>query len=114
MRLSPRQQRALASICETFFPAADGWPSASELHISAAIAEALDFNPRSRDRAEFLRLLDFWDSRLHSFLTAGRLSPFSSLPNEIRRRILLSWRTARSASGAARFRRCARQWDFSM
>jgi choline dehydrogenase-like flavoprotein len=104
MRLSPRQQRALASICETFFPAADGWPSASELHISAAIAEALDFNPRSRDRAEFLRLLDFWDWRLHSFLTAGRFSPFSSLPNEIRRRILLSW-----ADSALRKRRGAFQ-----
>lgn len=91
MNLSPRQQRALQSICETFAPAADGWPSASELGIPAAIADALDFNPRSADRAQLLQLLYLWDSRLHSLLTAGRFQSFSSLPLEARIRILLTW-----------------------
>ena len=91
MRLSSRQQRALASICDTFLPAADGWPSALELGIAQAIAEALDFNPRPGDRSQFLHLLDFWDSRLHSLLAAGRLAPFSRLPHELRSRMLLSW-----------------------
>jgi len=42
MNLSPRQQRALQSICDTFAPAAGGWPSASEMGIPSAIAAGLD------------------------------------------------------------------------
>jgi long-chain-alcohol oxidase len=91
MNLSPRQQRALRSICETFAPAADGWPSAEALGIPTAIASAMDFNPRTGDNAQFLQLLDIWDSRLHSLLTVGRLQSFSSLPPELRNRVLLSW-----------------------
>jgi len=91
MNLSPRQQRALQSICETFAPAADGWPSAVEMGIPAAIAEALDFNPRMSDRAELLQLLDLWDSRLHSLFTVGRFQNFSALPPKTRARVLLSW-----------------------
>src|SRR5260370_21880004 len=91
MKLTPRQQHALQSICDTFAPAADGWPSASELGIPAAIADALDFNPRSSDRAQLLQLLDLWDSRLHSLFTVGRLARFSSLAPEARVRVLLSW-----------------------
>src|SRR5713101_4527662 len=37
MKLSSRQQRALQSICDTFAPPENGWPSASELGIPAAI-----------------------------------------------------------------------------
>src|SRR5216684_118420 len=78
MKLTPRQQHALQSICDTFAPSADGWPSASDLGIPAAIAAALDFNPRSSDRAQLLQLLDLWDSRLHTLFTLGRLARFSS------------------------------------
>ena len=91
MKLSSRQQRVLQSICDTFAPAENGWPSASELGIPAAIASGLDFNPRAADRAQFLQLLDLWDSRLHSILAVGRLVPFSSLPRDVRVRVLLSW-----------------------
>ncbi len=66
MNLTSRQQHALVSICDTFLPAAEDWPSASELNIPSAIASALDFNPRSDDRAQFLQLLDLWDSQLPS------------------------------------------------
>ena len=91
MNLSPRQQRALQSICDTFAPPSIDWPSASELGIPAAIAKALDLNPRPGERAQFLQLLDLWDSHLHSLLTAGRWPAFSSLPLETRIRVLLSW-----------------------
>jgi long-chain-alcohol oxidase len=91
MNLSFRQQQALTNICETFLPAEQGWPSAIELGIPQAIADALEFNPRSRDRAEILHLLDFWDSRLHSLFTVQSLAPFSSLSPEMRRRALLTW-----------------------
>jgi long-chain-alcohol oxidase len=104
MQLTPRRQRSLASICDTFFPRSDAWPSASDLGIPQAIAAALDFNPRSHDRRELLRLLDFWDSRLHSLLTVGRASRFSSLPFEQRTRVLLSW-----ADNALRKRRATFQ-----
>src|ERR1700724_1961270 len=91
MKLSPRQQRVLQSICDTFAPAENGWPSASELGIPAAIASGLDFNPRDADRAQFLQLLNLWDSRLHTLIAVGRLAPFSSLPRDVRVRVLLSW-----------------------
>ena len=91
MDLSPRQHRALQSICDTFAPASAGWPSACELGIPAAIASALDLNPRAGERAQFLQLLDIWDSHLHSLLTVGRWNAFSSLPLETRIRVLLSW-----------------------
>jgi len=70
MKLSSRQQRALQSICDTFAPPENGWPSASELGIPAAIASGLDFNPRAADCAQFLQLLDLWE--LASAHLAGR------------------------------------------
>ena len=91
MNLTLRQQRALAAICDTFAPSAPGWPSASEMGLPTAIAQSLDFNPRPGDRAQLLRLLDFWDSKLHGLFTVARLQSFSSLPVETRNRMLLSW-----------------------
>jgi len=91
MDLTPRQQRALQSICDTFAPAAGGWPSAAELGIPEAIAKALDLNPRAGERTQFLQLLDIWDSHLHSLLSVGRWAAFSALPMEMRARVLLSW-----------------------
>jgi long-chain-alcohol oxidase len=91
MNLTSRQQRALLSICDTFAPPSADWPSASELGIPAAIAKALDLNPRSGERAQFLQLLDLWDSHLHSLLAVGRWTAFSSLPRETRIRVLFSW-----------------------
>ncbi len=91
MKLTPRQQRALQSICDTFAPASADWPSASDLGIPAAIGNSLDLNPRSGERAQFLQLLDLWDSHLHSLLTVRRWAPFSALTPEARIRILLSW-----------------------
>jgi long-chain-alcohol oxidase len=100
MILTARQQRALQSICDTFAPAADGWPSANELDIAGALAKALDSNPRSDEKQQFLKLMDIWDSRLHSLFTVRRAAPFSSLPEEVRTRVLLDW--AESAFGKRR------------
>jgi long-chain-alcohol oxidase len=91
MNLSAKQRRALESICDTFAPAGDGWPSASELGVPDAIARGLEFNPRTADRAQFLQLLDFWDSRFHSLFAIGRFASFSSLTPEAREWVLLSW-----------------------
>jgi long-chain-alcohol oxidase len=104
MELSARQRRALESICDTFAPARNGWPSASELGVPNAIARGLEFNPRTTDRAQFLQLLDFWDSSFHSLLAAGRFAPFSSLTLDIREWVLLSW-----ADSGIRRRRAAFQ-----
>lgn len=95
MNLNARQERALQSICDTFAPASGDWPSATELAIPTAMARALDFNPRAREKAQFLQLLDFWDSRLHSLLTAGRWRRFDALPPDVRIRVLLSWADSR-------------------
>lgn len=103
MQLTPRQQRALENICDAFFPAAEGWPSASELGIAAALAEGLDVNPRAADRAQLLRLLDIWDSPLHSFGAIGRLSRFSGLSGEDRARVLRSWADSRLTLRRAAF-----------
>ena len=81
----------MQSLCDTFAPAADGWPSASDLGIPAAIVNSLSASPRANQRDEFLQLLNLWDSRLHSLFTVGRLAGFSSLPQDLRTRVLLSW-----------------------
>ncbi|HEY2350878.1 MAG TPA: GMC family oxidoreductase N-terminal domain-containing protein [Candidatus Acidoferrum sp.] len=91
MNLTPRQQLALKAICDTFAPQGDGWPSASELGVPEAIAAAMDLNPRPGDAAQFRQLLDFWDSRLHSFIAIGRASRFSTLSEQARVGVLLSW-----------------------
>ena len=91
MQLTPRQKRALESICETFCPAAEGWPSAVEMGVPGALAEALEFNPRTQERAQFLNLLDAWDSNLHAFFLAGKYKSFSALHQETREKILRSW-----------------------
>ncbi|MBS1866875.1 MAG: gluconate 2-dehydrogenase subunit 3 family protein, partial [Acidobacteria bacterium] len=104
MQLTPRQKRALESICETFLPETDGWPSAVQLGVPDALAEALEFNPRTQDRARFLNLLDVWDSKLHAFLLAGEYGNFSALKAEVREKILRSW-----ADSSLRKRRAAFQ-----
>lgn len=98
MELTKRQRRALESICDTFAPGAasgndsgpDGWPSALELGVPAAIAQATFKHARLAAQREFLSLLNFWDSHLHTAF-AGRFARFSELPLATRSAILLSW-----------------------
>src|SRR5258706_8147681 len=103
MELTPRQHRALCSICDTFLPAAAGWPSAVERGVPEALAAALDFNPRAIYRWEFLNLLDIWDSSLHSFVEAGSWSQFSKLPQADQHKVMLSWADSRLTMRRAAF-----------
>jgi len=103
MELTPRQHRALCTICDTFLPAAPGWPSAVEQGVPEALAAALDFNPRAIDRWEFLNLLDLWDSSLHCFIEAGHWSQFSALSEENKHKVMLSWADSRLALRRAAF-----------
>ncbi len=103
MELTPRQYRGLCSICDTFLPAAPGWPSAVERGVPDALAAALDFNPRAVDRWEFLNLLDIWDSSLHSFIEVGSWLQFSVLPREDKQRVMLSWADSRLTLRRATF-----------
>jgi long-chain-alcohol oxidase len=91
MLLTTRQRRSLDAICDTFLPAAEGWPSATGLGVPAAFAEGLDRNPRASDRAQLLWLLDLWDAHLHTLAAIGRWSSFSQLSPADRTRVLLSW-----------------------
>src|SRR6266849_3594984 len=95
MELPPRQHQALCSICDTFLPAAPGWPSAVEQGVPEALAAALDFNRRAIDRWEFLNLLDLWDSSLHCFIEAGHWSQFSELSEKNKHKVMLSWADSR-------------------
>ena len=103
MELTPRQHRALCSICDTFLPAAPGWPSAVERGVPDALSAALDFNPRAVDRWEFLNLLDIWDSPLHPFLEVGHWSQFSELAEEHKHQVMLSWADSRLSLRRAAF-----------
>lgn len=103
MELTARQYRALCAICDAFLPAAPGWPSAVERGIPDALATALDFNPRVIDRWEFLNLLDFWDSSLHSFFEVGTFTRFSELREDDKCRMLLSWADSSIALRRAAF-----------
>lgn len=91
MKLSPKQAETLHSICDTFAPAENGWPSASEIGVPKALAEMLDAEEKSRNAREFARLLDIWNTRLHTLLAVGKTTPFLSLPGELRTRVLLDW-----------------------
>jgi len=95
MELTSSQHHVLCAICDAFLPAAPGWPSAVERGVPEALAAALDFNPRVIDRWEFLNLLDFWDSPLHSFFAVGSFTRFSQLPPEDQYRMLSSWADSR-------------------
>jgi len=103
MELTPRQYRALCSICDTFLPAAPGWPSAVERGVPGALAVALDFNPRTTYRWEFVNLLDLWDTYLHSFFEAGHWSQFSNLAAEDKYKVMLSWADSRLTMRRAAF-----------
>ena len=86
-----RQNRALAAICDAFVPGGDGLPSASELGVPAAVADAVEKNPRESERQQFRQLMSLWDTRLLTAVGGGGLHRFSSLPPEERERVLLSW-----------------------
>jgi long-chain-alcohol oxidase len=86
-----RVSAALAAICDTFAPAQDGLPAASELGVPAALLDAVALNPREAERRQTAMLLRLWDNPLVTAIGGGGLSRFSTLPPERRERVLLSW-----------------------
>ena len=103
MELSPRQRTALASICDTFFPADNGVPSASELGVVDALRGAVAANPRAAERRQLARLLTLWDTALLTGLGGGGLRRFSALDQAQRERVLLSWCDSRLPQRRAAF-----------
>src|ERR671914_1056914 len=86
-----RQNRALAAICDAFAPGGDGLPSASELGVPAAVADAVEKNPRASERSQFRQLMSLWDTRLVTAIGGGGLRRFSALTPAEREQVLLSW-----------------------
>jgi long-chain-alcohol oxidase len=79
--VTPRQRRALESICETFCPGA----------VAAGVPDTLLELVPAADRAQLTRLLSLWDAPL----LHGRRRRFRALPAEEREAVLRSWRDSR-------------------
>jgi long-chain-alcohol oxidase len=103
VELTSRQRRALDAICDTFLPRQDGLPSATELRVPEAIADALDANPRPSERRQTAQLLGLWDTALVTAVGGGGLRRFSSLPPERREAVLRSWCDSRVGQRRAIF-----------
>jgi long-chain-alcohol oxidase len=101
--LSPRARRALGSICDTFVPGGDGLPSATELGVPDALLGLVERNPRAAERRQVSQLLGLWDTRLLCAVAGGGFGRFSSLSQEERERLLLSWADSRVVQRRAAF-----------
>jgi len=77
-------------IADTFIPAADGLPSASELGAVDLVLGQTAANPRGADRRQFERLMALWDTRTFGLLTRGRPTRFSDLSRAQREKFVYS------------------------
>jgi long-chain-alcohol oxidase len=94
MELSPRQRAALEQICETFCPSQPGLPSARELRVADAVAAAVQAT-RPAEQNQLGMLLSAWDTPAMGLVGGAGWSRFSSLEQERREQVLLSWRDSR-------------------
>src|SRR4051794_15721292 len=101
--LSPRARRALDAICDTFAPGGEGLPSASELGVPEALLGLVARNPRASERRQVSQLLGLWDTRLLCAIAGSGYGRFSSLSQEQRERVLLSWADSRVVQRRAAF-----------
>lgn len=101
--LSPKARGALDAICNTFAPGGDGLPSATELGVPEALLELVSRNPRAAERRQVAQLLGLWDTRLLCAVAGGGWGRFSSLSQEQRERVLLSWADSRVVQRRAAF-----------
>ena len=90
-------------LCDTFFPADNGVPSASELGVVDALLGAVAANPRAAERRQLARLLTIWDPALLTGLGGGGLRRLSALDQAQRERVLLSWCDSRLPQRRAAF-----------
>ena len=91
MELSRRQTRALADICDTFCPAGEGAPAASELDVAAAVLNAVSLNPRSSERRQLAALLSLWNTPVLGAVGGAGPRRFSALSQDEREALLRNW-----------------------
>ncbi len=103
MVLTQRQRQALQDIVATFCPDGDGFPSPQELHVTDALLDAIDANPRAIEKRQLAALLGLWDTDVLGVLGGAGLRRFSRLPRSERERVLLSWCDSRLAQRRAVF-----------
>jgi choline dehydrogenase-like flavoprotein len=101
--LSSRARTALDAICDTFVPGGDGLPSATEQGVPEALLALVGRNPRAAERKQVGQLLGLWDTRLLCAIAGGGPRHFSSLSQERRERVLLSWADSRVVQRRAAF-----------
>ncbi|MEA2419890.1 MAG: hypothetical protein QOE60_2096 [Thermoleophilaceae bacterium] len=101
--LSAKARAALDAICDTFAPGGDGLPSATEQGVPEALLGLVERNPRAAERKQVAQLLGLWDTRLLTAIAGGGASRFTSLPQERRERVLLSWADSRVVQRRAAF-----------
>ncbi len=92
MQLTPRQERALKAICDTFAAGDKGVPSASQLGVPEAVTHILDRIPRAVERNQLALLLSLWDSSLLGLLSGAGFNSFSEMPLRSREQVLEGWR----------------------
>ncbi len=97
MHLGDRELEALRSVCDTFFPAIqDGGPlyrrSASELHISEMLADAVQHSLQPGNAKDFRRVVSVFESPAYNLILLRRWARFSALGPAARERYLQSWR----------------------
>ncbi len=104
MQLTPRQHRALTIIADTFAPGdGNGVPPASALRVPDTVADFAGRNRRAAEQRQLAGLLGLWDSPALGTLGGAPLKRFSSLGQEERERILLSWADSRLPQRRAAF-----------
>lgn len=101
--LSARARAALDAICDTFVPGGDGLQSATELGVPEALLGIVGRNPRAAERKQVAQLLGLWDTRLLCAIAGGGVRRFTSLSQEDRERVLLSWADSRVVQRRAAF-----------
>jgi choline dehydrogenase-like flavoprotein len=101
--LSSKARASLDAICDTFVPGGDGLPSATELGVPEALLGLVGRNPRAAERKQVGQLLGLWDTRLLCAIAGGGARRFSSLAQDRREQVLLSWADSRVVQRRAAF-----------
>jgi long-chain-alcohol oxidase len=101
--LSSKARAALDAICDTFVPGGDGLPSATEQGVPEALLGLVARNPRAAERKQVSQLLGLWDTRLLCAIAGGGVRRFTSLSQDRREQVLLSWADSRVVQRRAAF-----------
>jgi len=101
--LSAKARAALDAICDTFVPGGDGLPSATEQGVPEALLGLVARNPRAAERKQVSQLLGLWDTRLLCAIAGGGVRRFTSLSQDRREQVLLSWADSRVVQRRAAF-----------